>query len=188
MLQAILDCAYESFKRYNENCDVWMTIRGHCKGLLGDKDYYRYHELCDREIFNYDVEDNRLREWKDFLDKFDPYYGDVRSSDYDGQVNLHNDIKNEAKVMRERVIAHDQLKAFTLYLKGKPAQTAAYHEFLVSIYILFCMIYFCCDDNLTPSFCRCTTVARQPRDWRLGSHWCLRCRGVSSRLQRGILM
>jgi hypothetical protein len=42
-------------------------------------------------------------------------------------------VKNEAKVMRERVIAHDQLKAFTLHLEGKPAQTAAYHEFLVSI-------------------------------------------------------
>ncbi len=32
--------------------------------------------------------------------------------------------------------------------------------FLVSIYSLFCIIYYCRDNNLTPSFCRCTTVAR----------------------------
>jgi len=132
-LQAILDCTYESYKRFDENRDVWTTIRDHCKDLLGDDDYVRYHELCDREIFDHDVEENRLREWKEFLDKLDPYHRDVGSSDYDGQINLHNDIENEAKVMRERVIAHDQLKAFTLHLEGKPAQTAAYHKFLVNI-------------------------------------------------------
>ena len=62
-----------------------MTIRDHCKGLLGTKDYCRHHELCDREVFNYDVEYNRLREWKDFLDKFDPDDKDIGSSDYEGQ-------------------------------------------------------------------------------------------------------
>ena len=95
MLQAILDCAYKSFSRYDENRDVWMTIRDHCKGLLGTED----------NLFNYDVEDNRLSEWKNFLDKFDPDYEDVGSSDYEGQAHLCDDIKNEAKVMRERLIA-----------------------------------------------------------------------------------
>jgi len=44
-----------------------------------------------------------------------------------------SNVENEAKVMRERVIVHDQLKAFTLHLEGKPDLSAAYHEFLVSI-------------------------------------------------------
>jgi len=133
MLQAILDCAYESFKRFDENRDVWTTIRDHCKGLLSDDDYGRYHELCDRGIFNHDDEEDRLREWKDFLDKCDPYGEDIGSSNCDGQVNLRDDIKNEAKVMCERVIAHDQIKAFTLFLEDKADLSAAYHEFLVSI-------------------------------------------------------
>ncbi len=68
-----------------------------------------------------------------FLDKCDPYGEDIGSSDYDGRVNLRDDIENKAKVMRERVIAYDQLKAFTLFLEDKPAQTAAYREFLVSV-------------------------------------------------------
>ena len=36
--------------------------------------------------------------------------------------------------MRERVIAYDQVKAFSLYLKDKADLSAAYHEYLVSIY------------------------------------------------------
>ncbi len=114
---------------------MWMTIRDHCRGLLSDNDYGRYHELCDRDFdfFNYDDEENRLREWKEFLDKCDPYGEDIGSSNYNGQVNLREDIENEANVMRERVIVHDQIKAFTLFLEGKPALTAAYHEFLVSV-------------------------------------------------------
>ncbi len=133
-MQVILDCAGESFRRYDENRDVWMTIRGHCKGLLGEEDYFRYHELCDKDVFNYNVKENCLIEWKDILDKFDPDEEDIGSSDYEGQAYLRDDTENETKVMRERVIAYDQLKAFSLYLEDKPAQTAAYHEFLVSIY------------------------------------------------------
>ena len=112
-----------------------MTIRDHCRGLLGDDDYGRYHELCDRDFdcFKYDDEENRLREWKKILDKCDPNDRDIESSDYNGRVNLRDDIENEAKVMRERVIVYDQLKAFTLFLEDKPAQTAAYRLFLVSV-------------------------------------------------------
>ena len=42
---------------------------------------------------------------ENFLDKFDPNNEDVGSSDYEGQAHLRDDIKNEAKVMRERLIA-----------------------------------------------------------------------------------
>ena len=40
--------------------------------------------------------------------------------------------------MRDKVIAYDQLKAYSLYLEDKPAELAAYHKFLVSICFL-CM-------------------------------------------------
>jgi Tfp pilus assembly protein PilZ len=33
---------------------------------------------------------------------------------------------------RKRLIAHHQLKAFSLYIKDKPALSAAYYDFLVS--------------------------------------------------------
>ena len=112
---------------------MWMTIRSHCKDLLCSADYCRYYELCERNVFKYKVEDNHLSEWKNFLDKFDPDYEDIGSSDYKGQANLRDDIENEAKVMCERVIAYEQLKAFSSYLEDKPDLSAAYHEYLVSI-------------------------------------------------------
>jgi len=56
------------------------------------------------------------------------------SSNYESQADLRDAIEKEAKVMRQRVIAYDQLKAFSLYLEDKPAQSAAYHDYLVSIY------------------------------------------------------
>ncbi len=90
-----------------------MTIRGKCKGLLGEEDYFRYHELCDRDVFDYNVEENCLIEWKNLLDKFNPDNEYVHSSNYEGQANLCDDIKKESKVMHERVIAYDQLKAFS---------------------------------------------------------------------------
>ena len=119
-----------------------MTIRDHCRGLLGDDDYGRYHELCDRDFdcFKYDDKENHLREWEEFLDKCDPHGEDIGSSDYEGQADLHKGIKKEAKIMHERVIAHDQIKAFTLFLEDKPYLTAAYHKFLVScVYFLWCL-------------------------------------------------
>ena len=111
-----------------------MTIRSHCKDLLGTEDYCRYYELCDRDVFKYKVEENHLSKWKEFLDKLDPDCEDVVSSNYESQANLRDAIQKEAKVMRERVIAYDQLKAFSLSLEDKPAQSAAYHDYLVSIY------------------------------------------------------
>ena len=89
---------------------MWRTIRGHCEGLLGAEDYWRYHELCEMDVFDYDVEENRLIEWKNPLDKFNPDNKDIGSSDYEGQAYLCDNIKNKTKVMRERVIAYDQLK------------------------------------------------------------------------------
>ena len=66
--------------------------------------------------------------------KIDSNNEDIGSSDYKGQAYLRNDIEDKSKDMHEKVIAYDQLKAFSLYLKDKPAELAAYHKFLVSIY------------------------------------------------------
>jgi len=44
--------------------------------------------------------------------------------------------------MRKRLIAYHQLEAYSLYLEDKPAELAAYREFLVSVYsmVLACII------------------------------------------------
>jgi len=123
-----------------------------------------------------------------FLDKCDPDGKYVGSSDYEGQADLRDDIEYEAKVMRERVIAYHQLKAFALFLEDKPAQSAAYREYLVSVFLWCLHVFYCNDNNLTPSFCRCSTVARLLPTGRLGSHWYLRRRGDLSQLRQGILM
>ena len=88
-LQPILNCAEDSFSNYDENRDAWMNFRGHCEGLLGAEDFWRYQELCDKDAFDYDCERNRLTNWKDLLDKIDhnddkidPNDKDVGSSDY----------------------------------------------------------------------------------------------------------
>ncbi len=135
-LQAILDCAEDSFGHYDENCNVWMTIRSHCEDLLGAEDFWRYQELCDKLVFDKDCEENRLTNWKNLLDKFDPDDKDIGSSDYEGQSDLRDDIENMSKDMSKKVIAYDQLKAFSLYLEDKADLSAAYHKFLVSIYSL----------------------------------------------------
>ena len=126
---------------------MWLTIRSHCKDLLGTEDYWRYRELFDKDLFDKDGDENRLIEWEAILKKFDPNDKDVGSSNYEGQANLRDDFENNSKVMRQRVIAYHQLKAFSLYLKDKADLSVAYHKFLVSIYILFCMIYYC-NDNI----------------------------------------
>jgi hypothetical protein len=130
MLQAILKCAQASFDHYDENRDVWMTVRNHCKDLLSAEDLSRYQELFNK----HNDEDNHQTDWSDLLEKFYPEDKDIGSSDYKGQANLCDDFENKLKDMREKVIAYDQLKTFSLYLKDKPAELAAYRKFLVSIY------------------------------------------------------
>ena len=135
-LQAILNCAYASFHHYDENRDVWMEIRGHCEDLLGEEDLERYQELFNMDRFNYDREENRLSEWKAILKKIYPDDSEVGSSNHEGEIEHLDAVENDSKVMRERVISFHQLKAFSLYLKDKPAQSDAYHQFLVSIFFM----------------------------------------------------
>ena len=148
-----------------------MNVRNQCEVLLGSNDFWRYQELCNKEFFDYDCEDNRLTDWQDLRAKFDPDDEDIGSSDHEGQMNLRDDFENNSRVTRERLIAHHQLKAYSQYLENRPAEFAAYREFLVSVfYFGACMYYFCRDNNLTPSsFCRFTTVVRLLPTGRLGS-------------------
>jgi hypothetical protein len=127
--QAILDCAHASFDHYDENCDVWMTGRDHCKDLLGAEDLSRYRELYDKR----NDDKNRQTDWSDLLEKFYPEDEDIGSSNYEGQANLRDNIENKSKDICKKVEGYDQLKAFSLYLEDKPADLAAYCKFLVSI-------------------------------------------------------
>ena len=130
-LHAILDCAHAFFDHYEEDRDVWLMGRAACEDLLGTEDFRRYQELSQTDGFDYNVEGNHLIEWEAILKKFDPDDEDIGSSDQEGE------IYRDSKVMKEKVIAYHQLKAFSLFLEDKPALTAGYHEFLVSIYIIF---------------------------------------------------
>ena len=85
--------------------------------------------------FDYRVEENRLSKWEAILEKFNPDDEEVGSSDHEGKIDRRDSFENNSKVMKERVIAHHQLKAFSLFIRGQPAQVVeAYHQFLVSIF------------------------------------------------------
>ncbi len=132
-LQAILDCAQALFDHYNENRYVWMNIKSHCEDLICTDDLSRYQELCDRDVFDEAGDENCWAEWEDLVKKCDPDIEEINLNDYKCQAYLRDEIKDKLKDMRNIVIAYDQLKAFSLYLKNKPAELAAYQKFLVSI-------------------------------------------------------
>ena len=124
------------------NRDAWLTVRSTCEDLLGTEDYWRYRELNDRDVFN-DGDENRLDQWEAFLKNLSPDDEDVALSDYEGEATRHDDLEIGLKAMRERVIAYHQLKSFSLFLEDRPALTAGYREFLVSIFFYgACMYYY----------------------------------------------
>ena len=160
-LQAILNCAQVSFDHFELNCDVWLLVRTYCRGLLGSDELERYRELCEKSD-----DENRQSEWEELLEKFDPDDKFIDAGRYD----FVDDFEENAELTRKRLIAYHQLEAYSLYLEDKPAELAAYREFLVSVFsMVLAFIFYCNDNNLTPSFCRCTTVARLLPTGRLGS-------------------
>jgi hypothetical protein len=127
-------------------------VRTACEDLLGTKAYRRYQDLSQTDGFNYDVEENRLSEWVSILKKFYPDDEEVWSSDHEGKIDRLDASDNDSKVMKEKVIAYNQLKAFSSYIRGQPAQVVeAYHQFLVSIF-LSCMLFFC-NDKISHHHC-----------------------------------
>ena len=114
-----------------------MHIRNTCECLLTAEDLYRYQDLHDGPD-----DENRQSEWRELLQRFDPDDEDIRSSDNEGQSDLRDEIETNSKVMRERVIAYHQLKAFSLFLEDRPALKAGYREFLVSIFFYGACMYY----------------------------------------------
>ena len=134
-LQAILDCAHAFLDHYEEDLETWLMVRTACEDLFGAEAFRRYQNLSQMPGFDYRVEENRLSEWEAILEKFNPDDEEVGSSDHEGEIDHHDSFENNSKVMKERVIAHHQLKAFSLFIRGQPAQVVeAYHQFLVSIF------------------------------------------------------
>ncbi len=85
------------------------------------------------DVFDEAGDENCRAEWEDLVKKCNPDDEDIDLNNYKRQAYLRDDIENKSKDMRVKVIAYDQLKAFSLYLKDKPAKLAAYHKFLVSL-------------------------------------------------------
>jgi hypothetical protein len=112
---------------------VWTNIRGHCEELLCTDDLLRYQELCDRDVFDEAGNENCWAEWEDLFTKCNPDIEEIDLNDYECQAYLDDKVEDELKDMHDKVIAYDQLQAFLLYLKDKPAELAAYRKFLVSI-------------------------------------------------------
>ena len=131
-----LDCTHASFDHYNENRRMWVTIRNRCEDLLCIDDLARYQELCDRDVFDEAGAENCQAKWENLVKKWDPDSEDIDVNDYERQAYLCDKIEDESKDMHNKVMAHDQLKAYSLYLKDKPAKLAAYHKFLVNICFL----------------------------------------------------
>ena len=120
----------------------------HCKDLLGTEAFERYQSLSQTPGFDYVVEENRLYDWGNILKRFYPDDEEVWSSDNEGVIERLDDAENDSKVMKERVIAHHQLKAFSSYIRGQPAQVVeAYHQFLVSIFSFLHVFY--CNDKIS---------------------------------------
>ena len=144
-LQAILDCAHAFLDHYEEDLETWLMVRTVCEALLGTDDFRRYQNLSQTYGFDYNVEENRLIEWEAILEKFNPDDEEVGSSDHEGKIDRRNAFDNDSKVMRERVIVYDQLKAFSSFIRDQPAQVKeAYHQFLVSIFS-FLHVFYCND-------------------------------------------
>jgi hypothetical protein len=101
-------------------------VRIHCRDLLGAEDLERYQQLYDENTYD----ENLQSDWGDLLEKF--YPEDEYVSVYEGRYDIDDDSEEKAELTRQRLIALHQLKAFSVYIKDKPALSAAYHEFLVS--------------------------------------------------------
>jgi len=79
-------------------------------------------------------DESHQSEWADLLVKLNPNDEDIGSSVYKGRYDFQDDFEEDSEVKHKRLYAYHQLEAFSLYLKDKPAESAAYCKFLVSIF------------------------------------------------------
>ena len=138
MLQAILNCMQASFDHVELNSDARITIRSHCKDLLGSEELKRYSEIYDER----NDDENCQSNWADLLKKFDP--GNQYISVYEGRHDFDDDSKEKAELTCKRLIAYHQLEAYSVNLEDKPSELAACCKYLVSVFsmVLACIIIF----------------------------------------------
>ena len=79
-------------------------------------------------------DENRQSKWADLLVKLNPNDENIGTNVYEGRYDFDDDSEENSEVTRNRLIAYHQLEAFSLYLKDKSAESAAYRMFLVSIF------------------------------------------------------
>ncbi len=157
-LQAIIDCAHASFSFYNENQRVWSDIREVCVGLLSADAFERYQELCELGVFNKHGDENRRSDWETLIAKCNSDDEEIDIDDYECQIALRNDFEDRSDDVRNKFIAYDQLRAWSLYVEHKPVKMAAYCKFLVSI----CFLCMQCNIVVTSSHIIYSTGAIQP--------------------------
>ena len=105
-------------------------MRDYCKDLLGAEELERYRQVYDES----NDDESHQSEWEEFLKQF--YPDDEYVSVHEGRYDIDDDSEEKAELTCKRLIAYHQLKAYSLYLEDKPAELAAYREFLVSVYSL----------------------------------------------------
>jgi hypothetical protein len=127
-------------------------------GLLSADAFEMYQELCDLDVFDKHGDDNRRSDWEDLIQKCDSDDEEIDIDDYERQIGLRNDFEERSDDVRDNLIAHDQLRAWSLYVEHKPVKKAAYRKFLVSIFFLCTQ----CDIVMTLSHIIYSTGAIQP--------------------------
>ncbi len=127
-------------------------------GLLSADAFGKFQELCDLDVFDTNGDDNCQSEWEDLIQKCDSDDEEIDLDDYERQIGLRNNFEERSDVVRDNLIAHDQLRVWSLYVEHKPVEKAAYRKFLVSIFFL-CMR---CDIVVTSSHIIFSTGAIQP--------------------------
>ena len=138
---------------------VWSDVRKVCMDLLSTDAFGKFQELCDLYVFDTEGDENCREDWGSFIDKCDSEDEEIDVSDYERQIGDQNDFEERSIDEHARRIAFDQLKAWSIYVEDKPLAKAAYHNFLVSIVLLFACN---CDIVVVLSHIISSTGAIQP--------------------------
>ncbi len=105
--------------------------------LLSTNAFGKFQELCDLYVFDTDGDENCREDWGSLIDKCDSEDKEIDVSNYERQIGDQNDFEERSIDERARRIAFDQLKAWSIYVEDKPLAKAAYHNFLLSKFLLF---------------------------------------------------
>ena len=127
--------------------------------LLSADAFGKFQELCDLYVFDTEGDEDCREDWGSLIDKCDSEDEEIDVNDYERQIGDQNDFEERSIDERARRIAFDQLKAWSIYVEDKPLAKAAYHNFLVSIVLLFACN---CDIVVVLSHIISSTGAIQP--------------------------